>query len=275
MTNSNTNMELLRPAQRPGRPQPRFQMLRVIVALMLREISTTYGRSAAGYLWAILEPLAGIAFFSLIFSLIQNRPSLGTIFPLFYATGVLPFMMFNELSVKIAQSIRFSQPFMAYPNVTWVDVILARLILNVLKDLLVYAIVIVSIFVIYNATEQVDMLALLGSVGMITFLAAGVGTLNCYLMTAYPAWERIWAILTRPLFLMSGVFYLYGTMPREAQNVLWYNPLIHIVGQMRHAIYSTYDAAYVSPFYVCALSSVTLFFGVLLLSRHFRLLMEK
>lgn len=257
-----------------GRIHPRFQMGRVVAALVLREIATTYGRSAMGYLWALLEPVAGIAFFSLVFSLIQHKPSLGTVFPLFYATGVLPFMMFNELSGKLSQSIRFSLPFMAYPSVTWVDVLVARFTLNVLKDILVYSIVIAGIYVIYSPGEDIDFVILFQSLLMAAYLSLGIGTLNCYLFTAYPSLERIWAVLTRPLFLMSGIFYLYGSMPKEAREILWWNPLIHVVGQMRHAIYSSYHADYVSPFYIIVLSTVTLFFGVLLLSRHFRLLME-
>ena len=43
---------------KPGRP--RFQNLRVIYALILREMGAKFGRSAGGYAWAIAEPLGGI-----------------------------------------------------------------------------------------------------------------------------------------------------------------------------------------------------------------------
>ena len=49
-------------------------MPRIVMALMLREMATTYGRSAGGYLWAILEPILGIALLSVIFSLALARP---------------------------------------------------------------------------------------------------------------------------------------------------------------------------------------------------------
>ena len=42
------------------RKRPRFQMGRTVVALMLREMATTYGRSAGGYAWAILDPVLGV-----------------------------------------------------------------------------------------------------------------------------------------------------------------------------------------------------------------------
>lgn len=110
---------------------------------------------------------------------------------------------------------------------------------------------------------------------MITMLGVGVGTLNCYLLTAFPLWERTWQIITRPLFLMSGVFFLYEMMPHKAQAILWYNPLLHCVGWLRHAIYPTYEAAYVSQLYVYGIAVVLLFFGLLLLARNHRDLLER
>ena len=36
----------------------RFATVRTSVALMLREMVTTYGRSPGGYIWAVVEPVA-------------------------------------------------------------------------------------------------------------------------------------------------------------------------------------------------------------------------
>ena len=45
------------PRRRPGP----FQRLRVLFALVVREMGTRFGRSYGGYLWAIAEPLGGIS----------------------------------------------------------------------------------------------------------------------------------------------------------------------------------------------------------------------
>ena len=42
-------------------------MARTVVALMLREIATTYGRSPGGYVWALADPILGIALLTLVF----------------------------------------------------------------------------------------------------------------------------------------------------------------------------------------------------------------
>lgn len=233
--------------------------------MMLREMVTTYGRSPGGYLWAILEPVAAIALLSIAFSLAFAQPSLGTSFPLFYATAYLPYMLFHDVGNKVATSLKFSKPLMAYPAVTYVDAILARFILNTLTHLMVFAIVMSTIMFTLDTRAVVDLPAVLNALAMAAALGLGIGTLNCYLMLAFPAWERLWLILTRPLFILSGVFFLFEDVPAQFQTVLWFNPLYHITGAMRDAFYATYDANYVTPLYVYGVSAVALVFGLMAL----------
>ncbi|WP_347266279.1 ABC transporter permease [Paracoccus sp. (in: a-proteobacteria)] len=250
-------------------------MLRIVVALMLREMATTYGRSAGGYVWAVLEPVLGVALLTVIFSMALRSPGIGSNFALFYASGFLPFAMFNDLTHKVAASIRYSRPFLAYPSVTFIDAMIARTVLNALTHTAVIGIVLSAIFIIYQLPVLIDMAAILESLMLVTLLAVGVGSLNCYLMTAFPIWERVWSILTRPLFLMSGIFFLYEVMPTKAQEVLWFNPLIHCVALMRRGLYPTYEASYVSRGYVIGLAVFLLFIGLMLLERTHRYLLER
>lgn len=261
--------------QRPFHKGPRFRMPRILVALMLREMATTYGRSAGGYVWAILEPVLGVVLLSVVFGLALTRPGLGTNFPLFYATGFLPFSMFLDLSNKVATSVRYSKPFLAYPSVTYIDAMLARVILNALTHIVVMGVVIGGIFVLYQIPPVVNLAEIFEALLMIVAVAVGVGTLNCYLMTAFPVWERAWQILTRPLFLMSGIFFLYDMMPTMAQDILWYNPVLHCISQLRRGVYPTYQADFISPGFVFGLSVILLTFGLLLLVRSYRDLLER
>lgn len=249
-------------------------MGRTVFALMLREMATTYGRSAGGYLWAILDPVLGIALLSILFSLTLRQPPIGDNFVLFYASGYLPFAMFNSLSQKIARSVNFSRAFMAYPCVSFIDMLTARLLLNALTDVVVFMIVVTSIFVFWDLPIWINAGALASALGLGIILATGIGSLNCFIMTSFPVYERIWSIATRPLFLISGIFFTFDSLPKAAQDILWYNPLIHIVGMTRESLYPTYNGEYISPAYVVLIGLITLFFGLLLLVRHFKRLME-
>jgi capsular polysaccharide transport system permease protein len=64
------------------------------------------------------------------------------------------------------------------------------------------------------------------------------------------------------------VFFLFEDVPQEVRDILWFNPLFHITGDMRRAFYSTYDASYVSASFTLGVGTAILLLGMLLLTRH-------
>lgn len=251
-----------------------LRTVRTIIALMLREISTTYGRSAGGYIWVFVEPLAGIALLSLVFSQVFHRPALGHNFPLFYATGLLPFIMYNNIANKVATSLRFSRPLLAYPAVTVIDVVLARLLLNGVVELVVFAIVIYGAAAFFMVPLLVDYARVIEGLMLGILLGAGVGSVNCYMFMRFPTWERTWGILNRPLVLMSCVFFLFEGAPASIRDLLWWNPLVHVNGIVRSGVYVTYEANYASALYVAALGGGLLVIGLMVLHLTYRDLLE-
>jgi len=247
---------------------------RAVAALMLREMATRYGRSPGGYVWALLEPLGAIAILALGFSLIIRAPGLGNSFLLFYATGFMPFILYQDLSNHVARAVQFSRALLYYPVVTWVDALVARFVLNTLTGILVAGIVLGAITMLTDTRMTVDLAPILEAMSLAILLGGGIGVLNCALMGLFPVWMQVWSILSRPLFLVSGVFFLYEDMPGTVQAILWWNPLIHVVGIMREGFYVTYEASYASPLFVALTGLVSLFFGVVLMGRFHRQILQ-
>ncbi|WP_372574013.1 ABC transporter permease [Ruegeria jejuensis] len=264
---SDPGMHAMEPGQGTAH---RWTSPRTITALILREMSTRYGRNPGGYIWAILEPLGIIVILSFGFSLLMRSPSLGNSFLLFYASGYLVFNLYQNLSLTVSKAIRFSRPLLMYPVVTWVDAILARFILNLLTSLLVTYILITGILATVDSRAVLEMGPIAEALALAALLGLGVGTLNCAIGGLYPTYELIWSIATRPLFLVSGIFYIYEDMPQNVQDVLWYNPLIHITGLMRSGIYPTYHPLYISEIFILIISLSTLLMGLILLGRYHR-----
>lgn len=258
------------PQTKPRPTNPSFMAPRSIIALILREMSTSYGRSPGGYLWAILEPVAGILLLTAIFSIGFRSPPLGKSFALFYATGMLSLLMFNDLVGKLGTSMTFSRALLEYPRVSFADALAARLILNTLTQLMVHAVVYAGIFTFLTTSVTVDYTKVMAGYAMLIVLAAGIGTLNAFLIVSYPLWKNIWSILTRPLFIISAVFFTLESVPQPYRDYLWWNPIVHIVGMMRDGIYPFYKPDYVSPIFVCLVGIITGIWGLLLLRRYYR-----
>ncbi len=241
---------------------------RATLALMLREMSTRYGRSPGGYVWAVLEPIGAVVVISIALSFLIRVPPLGSSFLLFYASGYLAFYLYNSLQQHISLALTFSKPLLMYPAVSWIDAVLARFFLNVLTGCAVVAISMAGIIWYTETNTTLDLPSILGALAMMALLGLGHGTLNCALVGLFPAWAHVWGILSRPLLVAAGVFFIVEDLPQNAQDVLWWTPWIHATTLFRQGVYPTYQPDYISFTLVMLWALIPLFFGLLLLRRH-------
>ena len=244
--------------------------LRVIFAIVLREMSSTAGRSSLGYLWAILEPIGAIIILTVAFSLVLRSPAIGDNFPLFYATGFLPFSVYSVLQQKTGTAISQNVPLLFYPEVTYLDAIIGRFILVFTTQCLVSLIVLSGILLLYNLSPDIYLPYIVFAIFLAAFLGMAVGMLNSVLMFLLPSWRHLWGIITRPLFLASCVFYVFDTLPSWVQSVLWFNPLVHLVGLVRKGFFPIYEGTYISITYVVGCSSFIMLAALFLLRRYSR-----
>ena len=246
----------------------RFRTMRVVLALMLRELGSSDSRSSLGFLWLLIEPVAIVVVLSVAFSLISRTPRLGTNFQIFYVTGVVPFHMYSQVSSRVAGSIRFSRQLLGFPSVTVLDALFARFLLSYLVSIIVFIVLATGVIWYYRLSVNVDVPSAMLSIAMAGSLAIGVGTFNSVLFIAWPTYENIWGIITRPMMLASGVLFLINDLPEKYFQYLEWFPVAQVVGEMRHAFYPSYDSSYVNPFYIFMFSGAAFLLGLVTLQRY-------
>ena len=252
-----------RPGRRAGH---RFAPARVLFALVMREMTTRFGRSAAGYLWALVEPVAFIALLSLAFSQIAHSPPVGRSFPLFYATGFIAFSFYNDIASLTGRSVNVNRPLLNYPAVTVLDTVLARFLLQALTGLTVAALVFAGILTIFDDPVDLAPVPLVTAFALGAFLGVGVGLVNNTLFALSRGWEVVYGVISRPVLFISCIFYTFESLPLFAREILWWNPVVHLVGLMRRGFYPVYDGAHVSVLYVLALALGLTVLGLTLLA---------
>ena len=95
----------------PPLPRARAEHLRgpwqvqrsVLFALVLREMKARVGGQWVGAIWTLIEPLAHVLMMMALYSAISGSGALpGLEFPVFLATGLIPFSLFQNLSNRLA-----------------------------------------------------------------------------------------------------------------------------------------------------------------------------
>ena len=187
---------------------------------------------------------------------------------LFYATGYVPFQYFMTLSQQVGSSVAFNRNLMYFPMVTPLDAVISRTVLGLLTLIVVTLIVFTGILLFIPEHVTISLPEIAIACGATSILGVGTGTLNSVLFAFFPAWKNMWGILTRPLFIISGIFFTYESMPSGVQSLLIWNPLVHAIGKARQGFYPIYDGAYILIWYPIGLGLFCFMLGGVLLIRH-------
>ena len=235
---------------------------RVICALVLRETRATFGTSQIGYLWAIITPAASVGLLVFIFSLIDRQPPFGASLALFFATGILTLEFFNKLSNTLMSSFDANRALLTYPLIKEADALFARLILISAT----YALIMVLFF---SALVFLDLAALpayperiLQAFAITACLGFGFGTLNAVIVSQFASWVHLEKVLTRPLFFLSGIFYIPSLLPPEAIEILQWNPVLHLVEWVRSGYYLNYESTVLDRSYPSGIATLLVLVGL-------------
>jgi capsular polysaccharide transport system permease protein len=235
---------------------------RVIVSLVLRETRATFGTSPFGYVWAIITPSVSVGLLVFIFSIVGRQPPFGSSLALFFATGILTLQFFNELSNKLMTVFDANRALLTYPIIKDVDTLLARALLIGATYTLIMAVFYVTLTALGLAElpsrpEHV-ILAFLAT----WLLGLGFGALNAVITSLWDTWLQIEKILTRPLFFISGIFYVPSQLPPQAREVLQWNPVLHLVEWFRHGFYPNYNSMLLDVWYPIGVGAAMLLAGL-------------
>ncbi len=223
---------------------------RVVFALVLREMRIRFGRSQFGYLWAIAEPLAFIAAFSGIFFFMDRHPPFGNSMALFFATGILPFHLWRNITNQLAAAFQSNKALMMYPIVQPLDTILGRFILEVVTTLFVAMLVVAMLHAAYDVALPDDLLSVVRGLALLSLFAFGIGLTSAVIIDFIPSWQNVLRIIMTPMMLISGIFFSLESLPPSVRDLLVWNPVIHGIETIRAGYFANYRATDLNEFYL-------------------------
>jgi len=215
---------------------------RVLLALMLREARTRYGRTKAGYLWALLEPGIHIAVFSLIYSTKFIIIPLGNSVVLFLATGFAVFLGFRNVMMRTAGGYGSNEALLSFPIVRVMDVFLGRSLLELATWVTMMFLIFGSLIVTSVAPFPHDVLKMLEAVIALFAMGFGAGLFIGVVSEFWASLRNLLAMPLRLLYFMSGVFYLPDPMPPTFRDILAWNPVVHAITLFREGYYQGYES---------------------------------
>ncbi len=234
----------------------------VIFALFLSEIKTRFGKYRLGYIWAVFEPLAHIAFILMIFGIRSERMIPGIDFPVFLIVGIVPFFMFKNILIRLMNAIDENRKVFKYKQVTPMDVFMARLTLEGFIYFFVYILLIAAANMAGYNTKINDPLGLCAILAILYVFSFSLGVIVCIIGTLYKEAKNFFRILIFPLFFFSAVFYPISIVSPTYRQWLAWNPIVHFMELLRTSFFDSFNTKTGDIVYIISWTVLTLILGL-------------
>ena len=126
-------------------------------SLTRREIQIRYTQSVLGIAWAILQPLALMLIFTLVFSALLKVPSEGIPYPIFAYSALLPWTFFSGSLNRAIPSIEINAPLIRkiyFPRVLFpISSVMATFV-----DFLIGAVILIGMMFYFSVSFTVNIL---------------------------------------------------------------------------------------------------------------------
>lgn len=207
----------------------------LVAFLALRDVKVRYKQAVFGGLWAIVQPLAGAAIFTVVFGRLANLPSDGVPYLIFAYAG---FTLWSYVSTAVNNAKSSLVNNSALITKVYFPRLAAPLasVLPGMLDLGVSLLLLVAMLVWAGVAPGVALLAtpllLVGAV----IVVLGVGALFAALTVQYRDVEQVFGLILQLWLFATPVAYPSSLVPGPWQWLYHLNPMVGLVDGWRWAL---------------------------------------
>jgi lipopolysaccharide transport system permease protein len=190
-----------------------------------RELYGKYRGSVLGLVWTLINPLALMAVYTLVFSVLLKAFQIEH-YPLFVLSGLLTWVFFQS-AVQMSCSSLFAQPALVkqvrFPR----QMLPLAVVATNVVTLAVMLVVVVGVNLIFIPETRTTFWAALPLLVLLVALASGLAVVFGYITVVYRDVEHLMNTIFLPWFFLTPIFYTLDQLPglndREwVADVLYY-----------------------------------------------------
>lgn len=208
----------------------------LVYFLVWRDIKVRYKQTALGAGWAVLQPLASMAVFSLFFGRLAHMPSDGIPYPLFSLAALVPWTFFANGLSQASASIVTNQHLVTKVYVPRLAIPLATVLAG-LMDLGIAGLVLVVAILCRGRVPGAGALWVLPLSLLAVAAALGSGLWLAALNVRYRDVKYVVPFLTQLWLFVTPVAYPTSLLPARWRAVYALNPMVGVVEGYRWALF--------------------------------------
>ncbi|WP_066763159.1 ABC transporter permease [Sphingobium sp. CCH11-B1] len=218
--------------------------LRVIHALMIRELTTRFGRENIGFLWIMAEPLLFAGLVGLIWNVTKGPTEHGIGIIAFVATGYIPITLFRHGVSRSVAAFTTNSSLLYHRQVKIVDFILVRFVIEALGGMMAYLFMGVVLILAHEMPVPADIGLLIAGWFVYAFFCFSLCLIIAPLSELSEVIEKFIPVTTYVMIPFSGLFYMAAWMTPQVREYLMLSPFVNGMEMMRKGIWGDQVTAY-------------------------------
>ena len=239
---------------------------RIIGALVLREVTTRFGREWGGFLWVIGEPLLFCVGVIILWGFIKPEYDHGIRVGPFVMTGYMCLMLLRHMIGASMGALQANVGLLYHRQITVLHVVFTRNLTEFLGASAAFVILYVSLFSLGEVQFPTDWLLFYGGWFLTAWVALGVATFIAALAIRFEFMERVVPVASYILIPLSGCFSMAGWVPASVREIYLLIPLPHGVEMVRGAVFGEFVHVYHNAPYAFAWGAAFIMAALVLMS---------
>jgi capsular polysaccharide transport system permease protein len=238
--------------------------MRVICALLLREVLTRYGRHNIGFMWLFVEPMLFTLGVTALWT--ATKAVHGSNLPIvaFAVTGYSSVLLWRNGSSRCAKAIEPNLSLMYHRNVRVIDVFASRLLLEIMGSTISFMVISLVFIAIGWMKLPAEFLLMTYAWFLLCWFAVGLGLVVGAITERSEMFERVWHTILYLMFPLSGAVFMVDWLPKASQDILLWIPMVHGTEMLRHGYFGDIVRTYENPIYLITWDLILLFIGLAL-----------
>ena len=241
--------------------------VRVIHALMIRELITRFGRENIGFLWIMAEPLLFAGLVGILWHFTHGPTEHGVGVIAFVASGYIPITLFRHGVSRSVAVFTANQSLLYHRQIKIVDFILARFVIEILGGMMAYLFMAVVLIGFGEFPIPSNIGLLIAGWLLYSYFCFSLCLIVAPLSEMSEAMEKFIPVLTYIMIPFSGLFYMVSWMTPGTRNFLLLSPFVNGMEMMRRGIWGDDVTAYYNIWNPIICSTIATMIGLIMCRR--------
>lgn len=248
------------------KPTELFRQAGIIGALMMREISTRFGREGLGFAWLVLEPLAFCIGVIILWSATKPAYEHGIRDAAFTMTGYMCVVLFRHQIMYSVSALQANIGLLHHRQVKPLHIFLSRNLLEFAGATIAFIVVYIAIFGLGQIELPRDYLLVYLGWMLLGWNGMGLAMVMAGLAMRFEVLERVIQLITYILIPLSGAFSMVAWVPPHLQQAYLFLPLPHCIEMLRAGVFGEFVVTHYDPYYALAWGTSLNILGFLLVA---------